>query len=170
MKQPLTLKIDGMHCSSCETLITEELKETTGVSDISVSSKNGQAELLLDTNLTPVSAVIDAVKRAGYRAAVANLPVSFAEQPSVTVIKNQPSKKPMQIRFESHIKAEGKILEDENGKAYFSGNLKNDRKAIVSAHKEDFGSEEKVHQLVNSLGVMEIFNTQPPPQKNQWTR
>ncbi|KKQ77075.1 MAG: copper-translocating P-type ATPase, Cu2+-exporting ATPase [Parcubacteria group bacterium GW2011_GWC1_38_6] len=162
MKQPITLKIDGMHCASCEKLISEELKETVGVSDIFVSAKNGQAELMLDTGLTPVDTVIDAVKRAGYQATLSDLVLPITNKTSIVTLKNQLSTKPMRIQFESHIKAEGKILQNENGTAYFDGAIKNDRKTVISAHKEDLGSPEKVGQLVNSFGMIEIFNSKVP--------
>ncbi|HCS79286.1 TPA: heavy metal translocating P-type ATPase [Patescibacteria group bacterium] len=163
MKRPVTLKIDGMHCASCETLISEELKETAGVSDISVSSKEGRAQLLLDTAVSPVNALLEAVDRAGYKAAIVSGATKTEELSSITVtVKNQSSRKPMKIQFESHLKAEGRILQDESGKAYFDGNIRNDRKAIVSAHKEDLGSEEKIGQLVNSFGMVEIFNAKTP--------
>ena len=151
-----------MHCASCEKLISEELKETVGVSDIFVSAKNGQAELMLDTGLTPVDTVIDAVKRAGYQATLSDLVLPITNKTSIVTLKNKLSTKPMRIQFESHIKAEGKILQNENGTAYFDGAIKNDRKTVISAHKEDLGSPEKVGQLVNSFGMIEIFNSKVP--------
>src|SRR3989344_7274083 len=159
MTQTINLQIDGMHCASCETLIGEELRETVGVSQVSVSAKEKAAKLLLDMEKASIEDVLAAVDRAGYKAKVTNTrPVDQPISGSI-VLKNQSSRKPMKIQFESHIKAEGKILQDENGKPYFDGSISNNRKTIVSAHKEDLGSEEKVGQLVNSFGMVEIFNS-----------
>lgn len=170
MTQTIHLAIDGMHCASCETLIGEELRETAGVSEVSVSAKEKVAKLLLDMEKASIEDVLAAVDRAGYKASVSNaLPIDQPASESI-VIKNQTSRKPMKIQFESHLKAEGKILQDENGKAYFDGAIRNDRKTIVSAHKEDLGSEEKVGQLVNSFGMVEIFNANAPlPKTNGHT-
>lgn len=166
MKQPITLNIKGMHCASCETLISEELKETAGVSDISVSSKEGKAELMFDTALAPVNALLEAVNRAGYKASIENALSSKENSYSQPVIlKNQSSRKPMKVQFESRLKAEGKILEDQNGKPYFDGTVKNDFKTIISAHKEDFGSQEKVGRLISTFGIVEIFNAKASPLK-----
>lgn len=138
-----------MHCASCETLVSEELKEIAGASDISVNAKEGRAMLTLDTAQSQTAELIEAVKRAGYTANVS---------PPVTTGNNQSSRQPMIIQYESHLKAEGKILQNESGKAYFDGIVHNDAKTTVSAHKEDMGSTEHVGHLVNSLGIMELFS------------
>ncbi|MHB8903997.1 MAG: heavy-metal-associated domain-containing protein, partial [Patescibacteria group bacterium] len=38
MKKKILLKIEGMHCASCEILTKEELSELPGVSEVSISS------------------------------------------------------------------------------------------------------------------------------------
>ncbi|MEK7166634.1 MAG: heavy metal translocating P-type ATPase, partial [Patescibacteria group bacterium] len=170
MTQTIHLAIDGMHCSSCETLIGEELRETAGVSQVSVSSKDKVAKLLLDMEKASIEDVLAAVDRAGYKASVSNtLPVDQPISDSI-ILKNQSSRKPMKIQFESHLKAEGKILQDESGKSFFDGVIRNDRKTIVSAHKEDLGSEEKVGQLISSFGMIEIFSANSrQPKSNDYT-
>ncbi len=70
MSQKIKLKIEGMHCSSCETIIKEEVSELPGVSDISVSSKTGTAELVLDESKNNTEDILKAVKEAGYEAIV----------------------------------------------------------------------------------------------------
>src|SRR3989344_4358779 len=165
MTQTIHLAIDGMHCASCETLIGEELRETAGVSKVSVSAKEKVAKLLLDMEKASIEDVLAAVDRAGYKAKITNtLPIDQPISESI-ILKNQSSRKPMKIQFESHLTASGKILQDESGKAYFDGNIRNDKKAVVSAHKEDLGSEEKVGQLVNSFGMVEIFSAKSPTPK-----
>ncbi len=148
MKQSVTLSIQGMHCASCEALISEELKEIAGTSDISVNAKDGSATLLLDTAQSQTSELIEAVKRAGYKANVS---------PVITE-NNQVSRQLMTVQFESHLKAEEKILQGGGGKAYFDGVVQNDVKTTVSAHKEDMGSTENVGHLVNSFGIVELFS------------
>jgi len=59
-----------MHCSSCETLVKEELSELPGVSNIFVSSPTGSVELILDEVKNSIADIIEAIKKAGYEAAV----------------------------------------------------------------------------------------------------
>ncbi|OGG08668.1 copper-translocating P-type ATPase [Candidatus Gottesmanbacteria bacterium RBG_16_43_7] len=66
MKKDLSLEVTGMHCQSCEMLISEELKELHGVSDIRVSYKDGTAMMQMDPKTVSVSEVLEAIKRAGY--------------------------------------------------------------------------------------------------------
>jgi Cu+-exporting ATPase len=66
MEKDISLDVKGMHCQSCEMLITEELKELHGVSDIRVSQKDSAAQMRMDPKVVTVAEILDAVKRAGY--------------------------------------------------------------------------------------------------------
>jgi Cu+-exporting ATPase len=71
MQKLVKLKINGMHCASCETLIKDELGEVKGVSDISVDAKSGEGTVMVDTDTTNINDLLTAVEKAGYKA-VAN--------------------------------------------------------------------------------------------------
>jgi copper chaperone CopZ len=58
----LQLKVKGMHCRSCEMLITEVLEEA-GAKNVEVSHKTG--DLSLETNLS-VEKVKELIKKEGY--------------------------------------------------------------------------------------------------------
>lgn len=57
--------ISGMHCRSCEILIEEELKKIKGVTDVSVSHKDGVADISFRDKLNSYD-VKNAVECAGY--------------------------------------------------------------------------------------------------------
>ena len=61
------LKIEGMHCASCQRPIEKALRETEGVQDVSVNLAN--REVLVESTLKPES-LIAAVAGAGYEAVV----------------------------------------------------------------------------------------------------
>ena len=65
MKYHIEFTVLGMHCTSCETIITEELKELAGVSEITIDHKTGKGSLMLDMDQTPVPAITEAIKKAG---------------------------------------------------------------------------------------------------------
>ena len=58
--------IRGMMCSHCEKRVREALLAVSGVSDVSVSSKSGKAEILGAENLNK-DALKTAVEAAGYK-------------------------------------------------------------------------------------------------------
>lgn len=60
------IPIKGMHCRSCEILITEKLQEITGVKKVQVSFKKNQATILAGIPLN-LEIVKEAVKQAGYK-------------------------------------------------------------------------------------------------------
>lgn len=60
----LTVHITGMHCSSCASKIEDALGEVAGVDVLSVSARDGEAEIRVDADLDE-SALREAVSGAG---------------------------------------------------------------------------------------------------------
>ena len=61
-----TIKIEGMHCKSCEMLLTDVLSEMNGVKLAEVSFKNGNAIVTHDEKTTE-KAMRDAIEVEGYK-------------------------------------------------------------------------------------------------------
>lgn len=59
------IKIKGMHCSSCEKLITNELKDRVNL--ISVSSSNGIAEIDFNENKITKKEIEKIIKNCGFK-------------------------------------------------------------------------------------------------------
>ena len=64
-KKEIDLKLSGMHCSSCEKIITMELEDLPGAQNISVDAKTGTANLEVDPSVEDVE-ILETLKRAGY--------------------------------------------------------------------------------------------------------
>ncbi|MEM4134006.1 MAG: heavy metal-associated domain-containing protein [Candidatus Micrarchaeia archaeon] len=62
------LKIDNMHCKSCERLIKESLSQINGTENINVSYENEIAEIELNPTKTSVNAIIKKIEEMGYEA------------------------------------------------------------------------------------------------------
>ena len=67
-----TLSITGMHCASCAAIITRKLKKADGVLETNVNFASAKATVLFNPSEISVPALIEAIKKAGYGAAVAN--------------------------------------------------------------------------------------------------
>ncbi|MBI2572514.1 copper-translocating P-type ATPase [Candidatus Woesearchaeota archaeon] len=65
-----TLKISGMHCASCTTIITRALTKTPGVKSAAVNYSTEKAAVEFDDKQTKVDDLIAAVKGKGYNAVV----------------------------------------------------------------------------------------------------
>ena len=65
------LQLSGLHCAGCALRIEEALRGVDGVRSARVAAASGQAEVCWDPQRTRRAALIDAVRRAGYRAAPA---------------------------------------------------------------------------------------------------
>ena len=62
-----TLKIGGMHCSSCEMLISDAVSDIAGAKVLSIDHKKGEARISYDGEPT-LNKIIDAIKKEGYKA------------------------------------------------------------------------------------------------------
>lgn len=68
MAKKLSLKISGMHCSSCAMNIDGELEDTKGVKEANTSYAKQQTEVTYDEKLVDQDKIIKAIKTAGYTA------------------------------------------------------------------------------------------------------
>lgn len=59
------LKVKGMHCKSCELMLTDVLSEIKGVTKVEVSYANGTVKFACD-NESRIKLVIDEIKKNGY--------------------------------------------------------------------------------------------------------
>ncbi len=62
----LNLKISGMHCKSCEVLITDALMDA-GVKDCKVDSKKGTAVVEFDEKIIAPEKVKVIIEKEGYK-------------------------------------------------------------------------------------------------------
>lgn len=69
-KNSRVVYISGMHCASCEALISQELKKIDSISDIKISHRKALAELSYSGEKFPWTEVDNAVKKAGYQASL----------------------------------------------------------------------------------------------------
>lgn len=66
------LKIDGMHCGSCEKIIAAGLEKLPGAKNIKISSEKGTGELEIDLRKALPEQIVAAVKNSGYEAKITN--------------------------------------------------------------------------------------------------
>lgn len=69
MNEKITLKIEGMHCASCEKLVSLELKEVPGVLSAKIDFQKGTG-IVETTGLADEQEILAAVERAGYKAEI----------------------------------------------------------------------------------------------------
>lgn len=66
--QRIYLNISGMHCSSCASIIERSLKKVSGVKEAKVNFAAEKASILFDESIGIKEDLIEAVKKAGYKA------------------------------------------------------------------------------------------------------
>jgi copper chaperone CopZ len=66
----VVLKVTGMTCDNCVRHVTQALEQVPGASEVKVDLAAGRAELHLDRASSAPSALVEAVRAAGYEASV----------------------------------------------------------------------------------------------------
>lgn len=147
-----------MHCSSCEMIIKEELAELPGISVIEVKSETGTASLVMDEEKNSIEEVIEAVKKAGYKASLSGSNL-ITEDSNLISVKNSESKEQFKVKFESKIEAEGVVKQDQNGQPYFDGKIKNNKVAEFSIPENKPEIKGLVEQLGNASALTDLFES-----------
>ena len=107
MHKKIELKVTGMHCKSCEMLISDELKDI-GATGIKIDFKTGISTFDINSSVDD-KRILTAVKNAGYESIILN-PSELAKTSNFIF--------PPEINFDA------KISKDENGELRISGKLK----------------------------------------------
>ncbi|MBI2337578.1 copper-translocating P-type ATPase [Candidatus Daviesbacteria bacterium] len=68
--QKINLSLSGMHCTSCAGIIEKALKKVSGVKEARVNFTAEKASVLIDSSLPSKDLLLEAVKKAGYKATI----------------------------------------------------------------------------------------------------
>lgn len=69
MNKTINFKINGIHCSSCKTLIEEDVKELPGVISINVDYEKGEARVEFYSEKIKLTQIFEAIKKLKYEPA-----------------------------------------------------------------------------------------------------
>lgn len=64
----ITLKIDGMHCTSCAMNIDGELEDTKGIKEANTNYAKQQTEVVFDPQEISEDTILEIIKDVGYKA------------------------------------------------------------------------------------------------------
>ena len=63
----MKFNVEGMHCTSCEMLISDSLTEIDGVSNVEVSHKKGFVKVAFDDSKIREDDIIKVIEKEGYK-------------------------------------------------------------------------------------------------------
>lgn len=66
-REKTVLKVKGMHCASCVSMIKKSVKKVDGVEEASVSLATGEVTVLFDPAKKPLENIVKAVTKMGYK-------------------------------------------------------------------------------------------------------
>jgi Cu+-exporting ATPase len=139
MIKKINLKIDGMHCASCEKIITMSVDESNGVKVIKIDAQNGRGEIEYDDQLSSDAEILTAIRNSGYEAQVLPEIDSKPESSFPPTVVESDKKAPFKVKVETKIEAEGENAEKI---AYFLS------RALRSITPADFQAQEQTSELL----------------------
>ena len=163
MKKEINLSIEGMHCESCEKIIEEVLLETEGIKAVEVSSKTGEARVVFDDEKTSKNEIKKLIEAESYKVKFGKESAKETQETEssndiVIVKKNSGSGKPVKIKLESRIEAEGTIVEDSSGRPRFEGKVNNSKTAEFDLSEDDSKAKSFIDSLIKSISISGLFD------------
>jgi copper chaperone CopZ len=70
MEKEIVIKIKGMHCESCASLIKISLDDVSGVKKAEVDYSSAQANVLFDNEQVNPDKLLHVIKESGYEAVI----------------------------------------------------------------------------------------------------
>lgn len=170
MSEKVYLKIQGMHCTSCEKIIAGNLEELPGVSAIVIDSKTGNGEFKSAETLAEAD-IIAKIKEAGYEAEIIKRePLALDNNNSVNAeqaiisTKSVDSNSPFKIKVESTTEAEGTV--SSNGdKPNFNGKVTHRKSGEIEIPQGQENMGSVISNLLHSSGLNQIFSVLDGGQK-----
>ena len=129
MKQDIIkFSVEGMHCKSCEKLISRELSKIAGVQGVEISHQTGMGSIKASQDISS-EVIKEAIAEAGYNAVVEES--ANGNGKSTVVFSSQNSLKEL---LKSGIRVTGKALKNQNGEFEFDGvlTLKDSEQQVLS--------------------------------------
>ncbi len=156
----ISVTVTGMHCSSCELLIKDELKSLPGVSDVTIDYKTGKGLIITNDIKITQNDILAAITKAGYTGVIDNGSDIQEKEDAIELIKTEAkSKDPMRVVFQSHITADGEVSENEEGKLQFQGKVDNNKSVEVVIPKgKEAESEAYIHRFVKSHNFIHLLD------------
>lgn len=159
MKKEISLKIAGMHCASCEKIISEELKELPGILEVKIDSAHGRGMITANESVSG-DQIVDAIKKAGdYKTEIVGTN-NIAEDVDESIpTKITSVSGPFKIKMKSVVEAEGKIIQNADNKPYFEGSIKNEKSAEFNVPKQNKKPKQFVSELISSINFSDLFHS-----------
>lgn len=84
MAEKRTFLVTGMHCAGCAAAVEKAVKRLPGAEDVYVNFASGKLNFVSAGNVPDDEAVIDAVAKAGFRAALPPPDLAPVREPGLT--------------------------------------------------------------------------------------
>src|SRR3989339_1529345 len=160
MERKVKLKIEGMHCGSCEKIIEMELLDVPGIKSAKINYQSSEGNIIADQETTDIQ-IKDAVFRAGYKAEMINTESenNFEQQNVQDIIINKKiveADSPFKIKLESSVVADGEFSQ-EYSIPVFKGKINHTKKGEFEIPQGRSDIEKAIQNILNSSKITQIF-------------
>jgi len=158
MNEKLHLKIEGMHCESCEKIITAELSEIAGIADIKINAADGSGELSAKEEVSSET-ITQAITKAGYIGVVVSRTREQMPQATLDTFEKKivDGDSAVKIRLESRATADGTFTVNQ-GTPIFKGTVTHNRFGEFEVPKNRTDLNTFVDEILRSTKIHQLFN------------
>jgi Cu+-exporting ATPase len=158
MTEKISMKIEGMHCASCEKIIGTELSELSGVQNIQINAATGMGKIEVPPEVSN-EMVVDAINKAGYKATIIERqkeqePIAAFETFDKKIVENSES---LKIKLDSLVSAEGSVS-TVDGRPTFTGKISHHRHGEFEIPKDRPDINAFVDETLRSTKIHQLFN------------
>ena len=156
----ISFSVIGMHCASCELLIKDELASLPGATNAVIDHKTGKGTVTIEEKKVTQNDILGAITKAGYTGVIEGGDDTQTEKDAVELIKKgTKSKDPMRVVFQSHITADGQVIENDNGKLSYQGKVDNKKSVEVVIPKgKEVEAEDYIQRFVKSQSFIHLLD------------
>jgi Cu+-exporting ATPase len=155
MDRTIKLKIDGMHCVSCEKIIGMELSDIQGVRSAKIDFQAGTGEVIVDQNVSDEQ-IIAVIAKAGYKSEVVQDGQKEGNNDIVMEKKMVSAGSPFKIKLESSVSADGEFSQQDN-KPVFRGKINQIKKGEFEVPEGNNDLEKDVQKIFTSSKIGQFF-------------
>ncbi|KKQ80263.1 MAG: Copper-importing ATPase [Parcubacteria group bacterium GW2011_GWC2_38_7] len=150
------LKINGMHCTSCEKIINMELKDVPGLQSSTVNYQTGEATVVTKSE-TDKTIILEAIKKAGYEAQIIREEVDPKDLAISVEKKTVNSDEPFKIKMETSVEVDGEFNQ-KDAIPSFQGKITQTKKGEFEVPKDRADLDQFVDKIVNSSKLSQLFS------------
>lgn len=157
MEKTIKLKIEGMHCASCEKIIEMELKDLKGIKAVKIDSTSKSGEVVVEEGVIKEDEILAAIASGGYKGIIVDENIAKKSIDDIIIEKKiVSSDSPIKIKLESSVIADGEFSQND-GNPNFKGKINHLKKGEFEIPEGRKDIERTIQNVFSASKINQIL-------------